>query len=128
MLGFRIGDVFAAYLKGRGFVAIGIITATAIPVRDFRVSGKLVRDMDLVCKGLLDNCDNDNLCEYAAAVDWVASVERGSAKWKSKFGLYTTTHVRASLDGQPKTLEFLEKEFGVSFRALLGSRIDSSTG
>lgn len=125
MLGFRIGDVFAAYLKGSGFVGIGKIASTAIPVRDFRVAGRLVRETDLNCKGLFDNYDNDDLCEYAAAVDWIVSVDRESAKWKSKYGLYTTTHIRASLDGQPKTLEFLEKEFGVSFRNLLGSRIDS---
>jgi len=47
------------------------------------------------------------------------AVERDQAKWKAKAGLYTTTHVRAALDGQPRTIAFLEKEFGVNVRELV---------
>jgi len=52
-------------------------------------------------------------------VDWKVAVDRGDAKFKRNAGIYTTTHVRASLDGQPKTLRFLEDQFGVTFRDLL---------
>jgi hypothetical protein len=38
---------------------------------------------------------------------------------KRKAGIYTTTHVRASLDGQPRTVDFLSSEFGVDFKELL---------
>ena len=64
MLGFRIGDVIAAYLKGSGFVGIGIITAEAKPVRECRIAGRSLHEADLVCRGLLDNCEDNDLCEY----------------------------------------------------------------
>ena len=123
MLGFRVGDVVAAYLKGHGFVGIGVIKARARPAREYLADGKSLFEQDLVCKGILQNAENDELCEYVASVEWVVAVKRQSAKWKSNSGLYTTTHVRASLDRQPYTLQFLEEQFGITFNQLLGSRI-----
>jgi hypothetical protein len=35
--GFREGDILAAYLKGRGFVGIGKISARAAPIRDVKI-------------------------------------------------------------------------------------------
>ena len=43
-------------------------------------------------------------------------LDRDHAKWKKSSGIYTTTHVRASLDGQPETIKFLEEEFGINMR------------
>jgi hypothetical protein len=126
MLGFRAGDVIAAYLKGHGFVGIGVVTAKAKPAREYLAEGKALFEQDLVCKGILENSDSDALCEYISSVEWVASVNRESAKWKSNSGLYTTTHVRASLEGQPATLCFLENQFSVCLNQLLGTRIHST--
>jgi len=69
---------------------------------------------------MTDNAASNDLCEYVALVKWIRAVERSEAKWKSKSGIYTTTHVRASLDGQPKTIQFLESEFNVKLRELVG--------
>ena len=44
---------------------------------------------------------------------------REEAKWRPTAKLYTTTHVRASLDGQPATVEFLEQEFKVPIRRVI---------
>ena len=68
---------------------------------------------------MADNADSDEKCEYVALVEWVVNVPRTDAKWLPKAGLFTTTHVRALLDGQPKTIAFLEKAFGVDIRALV---------
>lgn len=68
---------------------------------------------------MAENLESDELCEYAAPVTWKASVASKHAKWKTKAGLYTTTHVRASLDGQPKTIAFLEQAFTVDIKALM---------
>lgn len=122
MLSFRAGDVIAAYLKGRGFVGIGVVSATALPVSEYKINGKSILDEDLHCKGIAENADNLELCEYLAEVEWIACLDRESAKWESKSGLYTTTHIRASLDGQPDTVQYLEREFGVDMRGLLGAR------
>jgi uncharacterized protein len=116
--GFREGDIFAAYLKGKGFVGIGRISARALPIRDVKIENRPLIDHDLVCKEMSDNINSDEKCEYVALVDWISAVDAENAKWKPKSNLYTTTHVRASLDGQPETKAFLEAQFGVSFSDL----------
>ncbi|WP_439923639.1 LEM-3-like GIY-YIG domain-containing protein [Nitrobacter sp. JJSN] len=116
--GFREGDIVAAYLKGRGFVGIGRIEARAKPIRDVKINNKPLIKHDLVCRQMTDNIDSDEKCEYVALVDWIKSVDAEKAKWKPNSGIYTTTHVRASLDGQPETKKFLEAEFSVNFAAL----------
>jgi hypothetical protein len=119
MLGFQKGDVVAAYLKGKGFVGIGVITDQAKPIRSVLIKGKPLLTHQLISAGMAENIDSDELCEYVAKVKWVAAVKRNQAKWKTKAGIYTTTHVRASLDGQPKTVAFLENEFGIRIRDLV---------
>lgn len=119
MLGFQPGDVVAAYLKRHGFVGIGQITEAARPIREVSVRGKPLLGHDLHCKNMADNIDSNDLCEYVALVDWKRKTPRQEAKWKPRVGLYTTTHVRASLDGQPETVEFLESEFDIDLKELV---------
>jgi len=119
MLGFHQDDVVAAYLKGAGFVGIGQITSPAKPIRDVTIDGKPLLNCQLCCQNMADNVDSDDLCEYVATVKWIKSVDRAEAKWKLKAGIYTTTHVRASLDGQPETIKFLEEAFGLNMRELV---------
>ena len=119
MLGFQKGDVVAAYLKNHGFVGIGVLTDRAKPIREVTIKGKPLLSHNLRCPRMAENAESDELCEYVAPVKWAAAVEREQAKWKAKAGIYTTTHMRASLDGQPKTMAFLEREFGVNVRELV---------
>ncbi|MGH7250148.1 MAG: LEM-3-like GIY-YIG domain-containing protein, partial [Minisyncoccia bacterium] len=119
MLGFQKGDVVAAYLKGYGFVGIGLLTERAKPIREVLIKGKPLLSYDLSCQNMADNAESDERCEYVAPVKWVIAVGRRQAKWKAKVGLYTTTNVRASLDSQPKTIAFLEREFGVKLQKLV---------
>jgi len=116
ILGFQPGDVFAAYLKGRGFVGIGKILKRAVPVHDFRVDGKGLLTQDLVCKEMGQHLKDLDLCEYVCSVKWLRKCERTEAKWKSNGGIYTTTHIRASLDNQPKTIEFLNEQFAIDLK------------
>ena len=116
--GFREGDIVAAYLKGSGFVGVGRIEERARPIRDVKVKNRPLIEHDLVCKRMADNIESNEKCEYVALVEWIKSVDADGAKWKSKSNIYTTTHVRASLDGQPETKKFLETEFGVNFAEL----------
>jgi uncharacterized protein len=119
MLGFQVGDVFAAYLKRHGFVGIGKLTDRAKPIRQVTIKGKPLLKHDLRCKKMDDNIESNDLCEYVAPVKWLVAVERAQAKWKGKSKLYTTPLVRASLDGQLKTIEFLEREFKVKIHSFL---------
>lgn len=115
---FRSGDVIAAYLKGHGYVGIGQIKEPAKPINEVKIQGKPILSLPLCCPGMGTNMSEEH-CEYVCIVEWKRTVERTEAKWKARCGLYTTTHVRASLDGQPKTIRFLEDEFGISLNALL---------
>jgi uncharacterized protein len=116
MHGFYEGDVVAAYLRKRGFVGIGQLTSRAKPIRDVVINGKPLLSHDLRCKNMAENAASDDRCEYVATVNWIKTVDRTDAKWKARAGLYTTTHVRASLDGQPATIAFLEEAFGLNVR------------
>jgi hypothetical protein len=119
MLGFNKGDVIAAYLKGKGFVGIGKITARAKPINKILIDGSPLLSHDLTCIKMADNATSIDLCEYVATIKWIKTVDRTNAKWERKKGLYTTTHIRASLDGQPNTITYLEKEFGITLSKYL---------
>lgn len=114
--GFNVGDIFAAYLKGKGYVGIGQITKKAQPVREVKIDGRPVISLPLRCKKMDDNINSDKKCEYVALVKWIKSVSENEAKRRP--GLFTTTHVRASLDNQPETRSYLEKAFNVNFSKL----------
>lgn len=119
MLGFNPGDVFVAYLKRHGFVGIGQIATPAKMIRDVQINGKRLLDLPLSCKKMDDNCNNTDLSEYVCLVKWLNTASRKDAMWRSSPKLYTTTHVRASLDGQPETISFLEQGFGVGIREII---------
>jgi len=116
--GFSEGDIFAAYLKGHGYVGIGRIVSSAMPIRDVKIKNKPLLSLDLTSKKMDRNIESDELCEYVALVEWIKTFLYYQAKSVSGKKLFTTTHVRASLDGQPKTKAFLEKSFDVDFAKL----------
>ena len=109
----------AAYLKWKGFVGIGLVISAAKPVREVLLNKKPLLSYPLERPGLGDNCDNPELSEYVALVDWIEAVEADDAKWKAKSGLYTTPLIKASLDNQPNTVSFLEASFNLSIKELL---------
>jgi hypothetical protein len=112
------GDVVVAFLRRKGYVGVGKVLARAVPYLDFRYKGRLLQDFNLAAPHMWENSDDPAKSEYVLRVEWVASVPRNEAKWKPKSGLYTTQLVRASLERQPITLAFVEKEFNVSLKAL----------
>jgi len=122
ILGFQKGDVIVAYLKRRknigGYVGIGRITQKAEMIRNVYIGKKRLLDLPLRCKNMNDNMNDPERSEYVALVKWVKIFPGNQGKWKSRSGLYTTTHVRASLDGQPKTVKFVETEFSVDLKKL----------
>lgn len=115
----QVGDVVAAYLKGHGFVGVGQVTQGAKPVRDVLLGSVPLLQKKLVCPNIAENSNDPDRSEYVALVDWLRAVPRSEAKWKPKSGLFTSQLVRASLDGQPHTVQYLEEEFSVDFAELL---------
>jgi uncharacterized protein len=112
------GDIVVAYLKNHGFVGIGRVTAKAVKVLDFRYQEKSLHELPLKIPFIFDNCDNDK-SEYLLRVDWIKTVDGKHAKWKRNEGLFTSQLIKASLQSQPITIEFLEEEFDIKFSELL---------
>lgn len=117
------GDVIAAYVTKSGFVGIGKVTKEAVKAIDFRYKNKPLEKLDLECDGILENSHDDELGEYLIAVEWIKSVPKEKAFFKSRIGLYTPQKVRASLANQPKTLAFIESSFDVILEEIM--RTDS---
>lgn len=113
MVGFEVGDIFAAYMNGRGYVGIGIITQEAMMVRDVKIDGKRLLDLPLKCREMSYNCDSFDKSEYVALVKWLRKVPRDKAKWKKGARLFTPRLVRATLEDQSKTINFLNRSFGI---------------
>lgn len=120
MFGFNEGDLIAAYLKGRGFVGIGKILTRARMIRDVNLDGTPLLMLPLTAPKMSDHSEDKERSEYVCLVKWLASLPGEQAKWQS--GLYTGRLVRASLDAQPDTVAFLEREFGVCIRTELSDR------
>ena len=113
----EIGDIIAAYLKGFGYVGIGRVTKKAVRVNDFKIKGKILSSYNLKIPNVYTNADNEN-SEFLVKVDWIKSVDRNNAKWKSKSKIFSTQLIKASLENQQKTIKFLEKEFDLKFKDL----------
>jgi uncharacterized protein len=116
MRGFNPGDVFFAYLKRYGFVGVGRITQKAVMARDVLIDGKPLLSFPLSAPLMSFNSTDRELSEYVCLVDWIRAVPKAEAKKRSAPKLFATIHVRASLDGQPETVKFLEAEFGINVR------------
>ncbi|MBX3513558.1 MAG: GIY-YIG nuclease family protein [Xanthobacteraceae bacterium] len=116
ILGFNVGDIFTAYLKGKGYVGIGQIAEKARPIRDVRINGRPLIDLPLKCKKMNNNIHSDQKCEYVALVKWIKSVPASEAKSSKSY--FMTANVRASLNNQPRTRAYLEKAFNVNFGEL----------
>jgi hypothetical protein len=86
-------------------------------VSEVTMDGRSLLSLPLHCKGMSANRDDPDRCEYVCLVKWIKTVPREKAKWKP--GLYTTTHVRASLLRQPAAVKFIEDEFGISVSKLI---------
>jgi uncharacterized protein len=119
MLGFFPGDIVVAYLKSYGFVGIGKIRTRAKMIREVIVRGKPLLSLPLKADRMDDNCDNPERSEYVCKVKWIRKCSRDDAKWKSNANLYTTTHVRASLENQRTTLRYLQRGFKVCFKDMI---------
>jgi hypothetical protein len=113
------GDIVVAYLKGHGFVGIGIVKEKAVTVDKFLHKGQTLTNIKLSQPGMFKRLGDDDMVEYLVRVKWIKAFDREQAKWKKNGGLFTSQLIRASLQGQPKTIEYLEKEFEIKFSDLL---------
>ena len=111
------GDVVVAYLSKRGYVGIARVIEEAVPARDFRIGNKPLAKVKLKAHDICHDSDDLEKCEYVIKVKWLVAKKREDAIWKH--GLFTARQTRASLEKQPKTLRYVEKEWGKKFEDIL---------
>lgn len=113
-------DVVVAYLSGKGYVGVGIITERAVMAKDFRVNGKKFSELDLVSKPMMEhNADDPEKAEYLVKVEWKATCDAHDAKWIKKKGFFTAQMAKASLQNQEETIDFVSSAFKINIKNLL---------
>jgi hypothetical protein len=121
----NIDDIVLMYLKGSGYVAIAKVTKQAVAVNEFMCKNgqSLTKDM-LINPGLFQNSDDSELSEWLVEVEWIKSVNREDGKWRSGtvdgVKIYSTPLIKASMENQQGTIDFLNEEFNVDIRELAG--------
>lgn len=114
------GDLIAAYLSGFGYVGIGIVLDTAKMVVDAIDSqGRQLNILKLRQPNIFEHSTSKTKSEYVAPIKWIKTVPREEAKWTSNKGIYSSQLVRASLEKQVQTLNFLCQEFQLDIYQLL---------
>jgi hypothetical protein len=116
--GLQVGDVVAAFQAGRGYVGIGLVKEKAVRVNEFLYDSKPLRVLPLTNKLIFENSDNDK-SEFLLKVKWLRAVDISEAKWKRNEKYFSSRLVVASLQGQPKTIEFIEREFKINLTETL---------
>jgi len=70
-----------------------------------------------------DNLDDDILSEYMVAVKWIGTVGRDKAYWKKNAKLFAPRgSTRASLARQTKTIDYVQRCFGVNIEQLANEK------
>lgn len=113
------GDKVIAYLKGYGYVGIGIVTKASTPSSRFTVDEQLIKELPLINETIrsVKRFSKEN-GEYLIGVDWSVAVPRENAVWQANAGLYTTALVCASLKNQPATVAFASDSL-LSYREVM---------
>ncbi len=132
--GLHPGDIVVARMNKVGYVGIGRVMSEATPARDFRAPryamceparGKLLIELGLRT-AVADNLDSDDLCEYMVAVKWIKTVDRNTKHWKKNAGLFAQRGTtRASLVNQQKTIDYVQRCFGVNIEELANEKVEN---
>jgi uncharacterized protein len=111
------GDVALAYLSQYGYVGVGRVIAEAVPSRDFRIGKKRLKEISLHASNMCHHPNDLDMCEYVIRVKWLVKKKRENALKDS--GLFHAVSTRVKMTNQPKTLRFIEEEWGVQFDKIL---------
>lgn len=105
--------IFACIPK-TGYVGVGNVKESAVPVRDFVVTvggeEKQILDVDLEAPGMGENADDPDLSEYLVRVEWFETRLANEAIWEK--GMYANQNSATKLRNK-FTLERLTEHFGL---------------
>lgn len=104
------GSKIFAYMKGRGYVGFGEVTAEAIPIKDYEPDGhgKPLLELDLQAPSPADNVKDLEMCDWVVPVNWIKTFSRDEAKTFT--GIFANPNIVCKLRHSP-TVQFLEEQF-----------------
>jgi hypothetical protein len=107
----KVGDKLFAYLSGHGYVGFGVVTAEAVPMKDFVPAGqsKPILELPLTARVQRDRMNDPGRADWCAAVRWIRAVDRDKAVLKSHARRSTLEQIR-----KPELVADLLRQFGVN--------------
>lgn len=97
-----------------GYVGVGVVKDTVVPIKDFKVSleGQEVPilEVPLTAPKMDENVGDPDLCEYLVRVEWIKTVPRSAAYWER--GLFAIQHTACRMTSS-FTIERLSQHFGL---------------
>jgi len=115
-------DIICAYESGTGYIAIGQVQEKAIPILQFRLDdGRTLHNLpyinmgDKFDKGLFENANDINKCEYVAKVKWFDTSYLPLWIPKGSYGYYAPRNTTADLKHKDDTIKVIEQHFKVKF-------------
>jgi hypothetical protein len=105
------GDRIVVYQKNAGYVGYGIVKSPSVIVSDFKTENGPLLEQKLSQPGMARPGENADRAEHVVGVDWVKTVPMTDGK---RFdGIFANQNIVCKLR-DPKTIEFLQNNFGVS--------------
>jgi hypothetical protein len=105
------GHQIVAYQKNAGYVGYGIVTSPAVIVSDFKTEAGPLLEQKLAQPGMAHSVEDASRAEYVVGVNWKKTVPVAQAK---RFdGAFANQNIVCKLS-DPKTIDFLREQFGVS--------------
>jgi len=97
-----------------GYVGVGTVKASPLPVKDFKVlvdnQEVLILNAPLKASSMGANADDLDLCEYIVQVEWIKTLPKNKPYWEK--GLFAIQHTACRLTSS-FTIEKLSKHFGL---------------
>jgi hypothetical protein len=104
----KVGDKLFAYLKGRGYVGLGEVTAEAVPFKDFIPSGssQALPEVPLTAQYQAERMTDPEHWDLCVAVRWINSLDRDEAVLMNRARQGTLSRIK-----QPQLVTELLKTF-----------------
>lgn len=102
------GDVIIAYQKQAGYVGLGRVLESAVPIDEFRVDGTPILDVQVSAPNFGHDRGNPEFCEFVVRAQWDKTFPVSEAK--TFRGAFANQNIVCKLR-DPATISFLEQYF-----------------
>jgi hypothetical protein len=108
------GSRVFVYIPKSGYVGVGTVMESVVPVSQFKVSlnGSELPVLNAPLRDLRmgEDLDDPERCEYLVRVEWIKTVSKAEAYWET--GLFAIQHTACRLRNQ-FTIEKVSQHFGI---------------